>query len=95
LQVSNQASDIRSARRKPVRFIPLVLAGSFCLFMLQSLGRSIYIDRYEFEPARLEWEAAHARNDRDGMWAAYHKEEKAHDRSFDPLWFVDYFKSGK
>jgi hypothetical protein len=70
-----------------MRFIPLALAAGVFLFMGQSLGRTLYIDWFEFKPAATEWHQAHDRGDRDGMQQAYHKEEIAYCRAIDPFWF--------
>jgi len=67
-----------------LKLIPIVF---FIAFGGQSLARTMYVNHFEFEPARLEWEAAHTRGDRAGMWRAYYKEELAHCRTFDPLWW--------
>jgi hypothetical protein len=71
-----------------MRYVPLILAGAIALFALQSLGRTLYIDHTEFQPAVAEWNAAHDRGDRAGMAAAWEKEWKAHERTFDPFWFL-------
>ena len=70
-----------------MRFIPVVLAGLVATFALQSLGRTLYINHYEFWPAAAEWHAAHNRGDLGAQATAYHKEEIAHCRTIDPLWF--------
>jgi hypothetical protein len=70
-----------------MRFIPLLLAGAVIVFTLQSLGRTLYINHFEFGTAKTDWEAARANNDTEAMFAAYQKEKMAHCRSFDPFWF--------
>ena len=70
-----------------MRYIPLVFGGLFCVFMLQSLGRTLWVNHYEFEAARAEWSTAHERGDIAAEWTAYHKEEVAHCRTLDPFWF--------
>lgn len=45
------------------------------------------VDRNEFWPAVAEWHAAKDRGDADGVRAAYHKEEIAHCRTGDLLWW--------
>ena len=70
-----------------MRFIPLVVVALFCAFIGQSLGRTIYINHYEFEAGVSEWNAAHDRGDMAAMRVAYHKELIAHCRTFDPFWF--------
>ena len=75
-----------------IKFIPLMLAGTVCLFMLQSLGRTLYVDHYEFWPAATEWHEAHSRGDQAGMKRAREKEWRAHERTFDPFWFVSYWR---
>lgn len=67
-----------------MKLIPIAL---FALFMGQSLGRTLYVDHYEFGPAAAEWRAAKDRGDQDAMSAALHKELIAHCRTFDSLWF--------
>ena len=67
-----------------MRLIPIALV---VLFMGQSLGRTLYVNRYEFWPAAAEWHDAHDRGDMEGMMAAMRKERVAHCRTFDPLWF--------
>lgn len=67
--------------------VPLILVTIMFVFMVQSLGRTIYVNYYEFLPAKAEWHAAYDRGDRKGMNAAFKKEVIANCRSFDPLWF--------
>jgi hypothetical protein len=71
-----------------MRYLPPILAGLFAIFMGQSLARTAYIHYTEFLPAQREREAATARGDHEAEWKAFQKEFKAHDRSFDPLWFL-------
>lgn len=61
----------------------------FAVFMLQSLGRTIYVHEFEFKPAQAEWNEAHARNDSQGMRQAFQKESRAHNRTIDPFWFIE------
>ena len=61
----------------------------FCdVFVLQSGARTFYVHYWEFKPAVAEWKEAHARNDQAAMNAAFAKEQIAHDRTFDPFWFI-------
>ena len=71
-----------------MQIVMATIMGIFAVFMLQSLGRTIYIDRYEFRPAALEWKAAKERGDQDGMKAAFEKERRANQRTIDPFWFL-------
>jgi hypothetical protein len=67
--------------------IVVSFAATVAIFMFCSLGRTIYVNSYEFNPAVTEWHAAHDRNDLTGIWAAYRKEVIAHCRTVDPFWF--------
>jgi hypothetical protein len=69
--------------------LPLALATCMATFVLQSLGRTIYVNHFEFEPAVIEWNAAHAVGDHDAMVTALDKEMLAHCRTIDPFWFIE------
>ncbi len=60
----------------------------FGLFLVEDNLHKLYIQNAKFEPARLEWEEAHIKGDREAMWKAFDKERRAHERYVDWFWFL-------
>ncbi len=70
-----------------MRFVFVTIYFIFLMFFAQSIWHTMYIHGFEFKPAQVDWESAHAIGDRAGMAAAFEKEKVAHCRTIDPFWF--------